>query len=64
MVKVVQSYKVARKKIREKEVEPNGHGEASRDHELHLHELAPVVLRLSSPHPSTRLGHIGLIACG
>ena len=39
MVKVVQAYKVATIYLGEKEVEPDGHGEASRGHELNLHEL-------------------------
>jgi hypothetical protein len=42
MVKVVQSYKMARIYLGEKEVEPDGHGEASHDHELNLHELTSV----------------------
>ena len=42
MVKVAQAYEVVRKKRRAKEVEPDGHGEATRGHELYLHELASV----------------------
>jgi hypothetical protein len=33
-----------------KEVEPDGHGEAVRDQELHLNELASIVSRLSLPN--------------
>ena len=45
---MAQAYKVVRKNKRDKEnkrskeVEPNGHGEATRGHELHLHKLASV----------------------
>ena len=45
---MAQEYEVVRKNKREKEnkrskeVEPNGHGEATRGHELYLHELASV----------------------
>jgi hypothetical protein len=48
MVYVAQAYKVvrinkrAKENERAKEVEPDGHGEVIRDHELHLHELASV----------------------
>ena len=42
MVKVVQSYKVARINTGKKEVEPDGHGERTRGHELILHELTSV----------------------
>ena len=42
MVKVVQSYKVARIYLGEEEVKPDDHGEASRGHELNLHELTSV----------------------
>jgi hypothetical protein len=42
MVYVVRAYKVARINTSEKEVEPDGHGEAIRGHELYLHELASV----------------------
>jgi hypothetical protein len=35
MVKVVQAYEVARINKRTKEVKPDGHGEATRGHELH-----------------------------
>ena len=65
MVNVVQAYKVVRINKRAKEVEPNGHGEATRVHKLYLHELASVVPRLSSPNsPPTKLGHEGLDLCG
>ena len=37
---MVQAYKVVRINKREKEVKPNGHGEATHGHELHLNELA------------------------
>ena len=40
MVKVVQAYEVVRINKRAKEVKPDGHGEATRDHELHPHESA------------------------
>ena len=40
MVNVVQAYKVVRTNKRAKEVKPNGHGKATRGHELHLNELA------------------------
>jgi hypothetical protein len=40
MVKVVQAYEVARINKLTKEVKPDGHGEATRGHELHLNELA------------------------
>jgi hypothetical protein len=40
MVKVVQAYEVVRINKRAKEVTPDGHGEATRDHELHPHESA------------------------
>jgi hypothetical protein len=45
---VAQAYEVVRKNKRTKEnkgakeVEPDGHGEATRGHELYLHELASV----------------------
>ena len=48
MVNVAQAYKVVRSNKRtrankgEKEVEPEGHGEATRSHELYLNELASV----------------------
>ena len=37
---MVQAYKVVRINKRAKEVKSYGHGEATRDHELHLNELA------------------------
>jgi hypothetical protein len=40
MVKVVQAYEVVRTNKRAKEVKPASHGKATRDHELHLNELA------------------------
>ena len=40
MVNVVQSYEVVRINKRAKEVKPDGHGEATCGHELHLNELA------------------------
>ena len=40
MVNVVQAYKVVGINKREKEVKPDGHGEATRGHEFHLNELA------------------------
>ena len=40
MVKVVQAYEVVRINKRAKEVKPDGHGEATRGHEVHLNELA------------------------
>jgi len=49
MVQVAQSYEVARINTREKEVEPNGHGEGTRGHELHLHELASVIFNHRIP---------------
>ena len=42
MVKVVQAYEVVRISNRAKEVKLDGHGEATRSHELHLNELASV----------------------
>ena len=48
MVNVAQGYGVARmnKRTKEnkraKEVEPHGHGEATRGHELYLHKLASI----------------------
>ena len=45
---MAQAYEVVRKNKRTKEnkrakeVEPDGHGEATRDHELFLHELTSV----------------------
>ena len=42
MVKVVQAYEVVRINKRAKEVKPDGHGEATRGHELYLHELASI----------------------
>ena len=64
MVNVVQAYEVVRINKRAKKVEPNGHGEATHVHKLYQHELASVVLRLSSPNsPPMRLGHEGLDLC-
>ena len=40
MVKVVQEYGVVRISKQAKEVKADGHGEATRGHELHLNELA------------------------
>ena len=40
MVKVVQAYEMVRINKRAKEVKPDGLGEATRSHELHLNELA------------------------
>ena len=42
MVKVVQTYEVVRINKRAKEVKPDGHGEATHGHELHLNELASI----------------------
>ena len=42
MVKVVQAYKVVRINKRAKDVKPDGHGEATHGHELHLNELASI----------------------
>ena len=42
MVKVVQAYEVVRINKRAKEVKPDGHGEATRGHELYLNELASI----------------------
>ena len=42
MAKVVQTYEVVRINKRAKEVKLDGHGEATRSHELHLNELASV----------------------
>jgi hypothetical protein len=39
---VVRTNKRAKENERAKEVEPDGHGEATHGHELHLHELASV----------------------
>jgi hypothetical protein len=44
MVEAAQSYELIWRRAKRdnaKEVEPNGHGEATRGHELYLHELAP-----------------------
>ena len=50
---------------RAKVVEPNGHGEATRGHELHLHESASINPMTVVPEfVSYRLGHDGLIVCG
>jgi hypothetical protein len=50
MVKVAQAYEVARIDKRTKEVKPDGHGEATRGHELHprvglqrFHEGHPLI---------------------
>ena len=55
----------AKENKREKEVEPNGHGEGTHGHELHLHELASInptmVIPLSVFY---RLHHNRLIVCG
>ena len=40
MVNVVLAYKVVRISKQAKEVKLDGHGEATRSHELHLNELA------------------------
>jgi hypothetical protein len=63
MVNVVRAYEVARINKRTKEVEPGGHAEATRGHELHLrvgpcesHDGRPLV-RLY------RLDQDGLIMC-
>jgi hypothetical protein len=65
MVKVAQAYEVVRINKRAKGVKPDGHGEATHGHELHLHELTSIVPRWSLPNsPPTRLGHGGLIGCG
>ena len=40
MVKVVLAYEVVRINKRAKEVKPDGHGKATRDHDLHPHESA------------------------
>lgn len=42
MVSVAQAYEMDRKEERAKKVELDGHGEATRIHELYLHELAYV----------------------
>ena len=42
MINVVQAYEVVRISKRAKEVKPDGHGEATRGHELHLNELASI----------------------
>ena len=49
----------------ENEVKPDGHGEATRDHELNLHELALIGIHRPSPisYP-TGLDHGGLELCG
>jgi hypothetical protein len=57
--------KEERERMREqREVEPNDHGEATRDHELYLQESAPIVSTKVIPqlYP-TRLGHCGLKRC-
>ena len=59
---MAQAYEVDREKERAKEVELEGHGEATRGHELHLNKLPSVFTRLLSPNsPNIRLGHKGLI---
>jgi len=40
MGNVVQAYEVVGINKRAKEVKPNGHGETTRGHKLHLNELA------------------------
>jgi hypothetical protein len=64
MVKVAQAYEVVRINKRTKEVKPEGHGKATRGHELHLrvgfresHDGRPLVCLY-------RLGQDGLIMCG
>ena len=42
MVNVVQAYEVVRINKRTKEVKPDGHGEATHGHTLHLDELASI----------------------
>ena len=64
MVNVVQAYEVVRINKRTKEVKPDGHGEATHGHELHLHGLVSVVLQLSSPCSPTELSHKWLAKCG
>jgi hypothetical protein len=49
MVKVAQAYESVRTRMREKEVEPDGHGEATRGHELNLHELASLSSTANAP---------------
>jgi hypothetical protein len=61
---VVRKKRRAKENERAKEVEPDGHGEATRGHELHLHELASVVPRLSFSSSPTELGHEWLARCG
>ena len=42
---MAQAYEMVRKnkeQRRAKEVEPDGHGEVTHDHELHLHKLASI----------------------
>jgi hypothetical protein len=60
-VHVARTYEVARINTREKEIEPDGYGEATRGHELHLSELACVGPQSLVPNSSTGLGHEGLI---
>jgi hypothetical protein len=36
VVEVVQTYEVVRTRTREREVEPDGHGEVTHGHEVHL----------------------------
>ena len=65
MVKVVQAYEVVRINKRAKGVKPDGHGEATCGHELHLNELASNGFMKVTPNSyPTRLGHIGLEMCG
>ena len=49
MVKVVQAYEVVRINKRAKEVKPDGHGEATRGHELYLNELTFVCSTIIVP---------------
>jgi hypothetical protein len=48
-----------------KEVEPDGHGEVTRGHELNLHELSSVDIQRLSPNSyPNRVSHGGLKTCG
>jgi hypothetical protein len=53
------------KKAKVKEVEPDGHSEATRGHMLYLHELASVDIQRLSPNSyPNRVGHGGVDTCG
>jgi hypothetical protein len=65
VVEVVQTYELVKINKLTTEVEPGGHGEASRGHELNLHQLASVDIQRLSPNTyPNRVGHRELESCG